>query len=109
MRVLLSIIRPPVSIDTSASCDDRNNAERTEGGAVAIFNTTMVINGSIFINNTANEDGEGGALSIQQASIKTIWDSEFLGNSANLNTSGGALFIRDSDVIINRGRYVSTE
>ena len=72
---------------------------------MAIFNTTMVINGSIFINNTANEDGEGGALSIQQASVKTIWDSEFLGNSASLNTSGGALFIRDSDVIVNRGRF----
>ena len=47
--------------------------------------------------------GEGGALSIQQASVTNIWDSEFLGNSAN--TSRGALFIRDSDVIINRGKF----
>ena len=86
-----------------ASYDGRNNIQRTVGGAVAIFNTTMVINGSIFINNTSSEDGEGGALSIQQKSVTNIHDSEFLGNSAN--TSGGALFIRESDVIINRGKF----
>ena len=92
------------SIDRhSASCDDRNNVQRTVGGAVAILNTIMVVNGSIFTNNTGNEDGEGGALSIQQASVTIIWDSEFLGNSAN--TSRGALFIQDSDVIINRGKF----
>ena len=66
----------------SASCDGRNNMQRTVGGAVAVFNTTMIINGSMFINNTSNEDGEEGALSIQQKSITNMWDSEFLGNSA---------------------------
>ena len=87
----------------SASCDGRNNMQRTVGGAVAVFNTTMIINGSMFINNTSNEDGEGGALSIQQKSITNMRDSEFLGNSAN--TSGGALFMRDSDVVINSSKF----
>ena len=32
------------------------------GGVIAIFNTTMVINSSTFINNTSDA-GKGGALS----------------------------------------------
>ena len=70
---------------------------------MAVFDTTMIINSSMFINNTSSEDGEGGALSIEQRSVTNIRDSKFLGNSAN--TSGGALFIQDSDVIINRSRF----
>ena len=41
------------------------------GGAIAIFNTTMVISSSRFINNTS-EAGEGGALSVQQLSLIKI-------------------------------------
>ena len=87
----------------SASCDSRNNVQRAVGGAVAIFNTTMVISDSIFINNTVNENGEEGALSIQQKSVTNIYDSEFLGNSAN--TTGGALFIRELNVVIKRSTF----
>ena len=51
------------------------------GGAIAIFNTTLSINSSTFTNNTS-DTGRGGALSIQQNSTMTVYNTKFYGNKA---------------------------
>ena len=76
---------------------------KSVGGSIAIFNTTLSINSGTFTNNTS-EDGEGGAISIQQNSTVSIHDSIFYGNEAN--TYGGSFFIRESSVYINNSIFL---
>ena len=86
------------------SCDGKEDfaKERSAGGALAVFNTTMIIDNSSFINNTS-EAGEGGALCIEQKSVTSIFKSELYGNSAK--TYGGTFFIRQSNVTINGSNF----
>ena len=60
------------------------------GGAIATFDSRLIVSSCAFTNNTS--DFDGGALSIQQESVAYIHSSQFYGNRA-LNGSGGVLII----------------
>ncbi len=88
--------------DSNQSINYLEKIRKSLGGAIAIFNTTLSINNSTFANNTS-EIGQGGALSIQQNSSMTIYDTIFYDNKAN--TYGGTIFIRESNVCINNSVF----
>ena len=67
-------------------------------GSLVIFQSTLIINGSTFRNNTSECDG--GALSIQQHSIVTIFSSRFFNNI--VSGSGGALIIAESNATVEK-------
>ena len=71
------------------------------GGAIAMFQSRLIINGSTFSNNTSEcANGGAGALSVQEDSHAAIDNSEFWNN--NVNAFGGAVTIaRRSTMIIN--------
>ena len=67
------------------------------GGAIATFDSRLIVSSCAFTNNTS--DFDGGTLSIQQESVAYIHSSEFYGNRA-LNGSGGVLIISSlTDVV----------
>ena len=68
--------------DSNQSINNVENIRLSAGGAIAIFNTTLSINSSTFTNNTS-ETRQGGALSIQQNSTMTVYNTKFYGNKAN--------------------------
>ena len=92
--------------DSNRSISNLGKLRLSAGGAIAIFNTTLSINSSTFTNNTS-EIGQGGALSVQQKSTMTVYDTIFYGNKAK--TYGGSFFVRESNVCINSGVMYLTQ
>ena len=64
------------------------NGNATFGGAIAAMNSTLTLNQTSFIGNTAS-DKNGGAMFLYGSSVSFSGQTEFFNNSANY---GGALY-----------------
>ena len=70
-----------IQVCTKTKWKSNSTQASTFGGAIAVLDTILVINGSRFINNTS-EVGEGGASYTEQKSVTNIHYSKFYGNHA---------------------------
>ena len=61
-----------------------------QGGAINVQNSSLIINGTTFLNNTSR--GEGGGVAAVNATVLQIYNSSMLFNTAK---NGGGLFVED--------------
>ena len=92
--------------DSNQSIYNVGKIRLSAGGAIATFNTILSINSSTFTNNTS-DTGQGGALSIQQNSTMTVYNTKFYGNKAN--SYGGSIYVRESNVSIDNSIFLQNQ
>ena len=74
-------------MDLVQSCSTRFNGRLSMGGAIALLQSTLLVDGCIFSNNTSKLIGAAGVLAVQYDSVVNIYNSEFF--DSHVGTFGG--------------------
>ena len=88
-------------IGNTVSC---NNAILCLGGAVYACNSKVMVNFSIFMNNSASHAGShGGVIALHDSSLDLFW-SKLSYNVAKWG-SGGVIYSRETNIVLTGNRF----